>query len=322
MNRNRTRRRAFTLIELMVVIAIIVLLIGIGVPALRAARDNARNAATANEIGILERGCRAFEQEQGELPASRGYNPFEGAQAKIPLSGAQWLMIQLQGPDKNGYVRPTEENDFDGDHRITKKDWLDWYALQPSRKYSRFGPYVTADDKTRATPVTLSASDPDATMPAVLSTDSGTSEWNSSRIPFFIGGHSDPILYYAATVGAEEPYTTGAEGSLVVGVYDMADNAMFTGSENLLGRFPYQGNGIRGVLHPLGKLGYDPANKFQQPPPETFAEYTYDRSVFQTTQRPSGDGVVKPYNPDSFLLIAAGRDGLFGTADDVRNFRR
>ena len=30
--------------------------------------------------------------------------------------------------------------------------------------------------------------------------------------------------------------------------------------------------------------------------------------------------IVKPVNPDTFVLITAGSDGLFGTADDIANF--
>lgn len=327
MRGNPKRAGGFTLIELMVVIAIIVLLISLAVPALQAARKQAKKAATRNQIAVIEKGCVLFQQEHGELPVSRGYNPFEGGSSQIVLTGAQWLVLQLQGPDGNGYVRPELENDSDENGQINKKDWLDWYALSPRRKYYRHGPYVSADPKTLATPETLAASDPDATMPAVLDKDSsaaGTSEWKNSRLPFFVGAFADPILYYAANVDAEEPFTTGTpSSSFVVGIYDLSDNAPFTGSEPAVGRYPYTaGAGYRGIIHPMGRLGYDPSNKFAEPPPESFAGVVYDRNVFETTRRSNNQGVVKPYRADSFLLIAAGEDGIFGTNDDVKNFGR
>ncbi len=324
MRHNVSTKRGFTLIELMVVIAIIVLLISLGVPALQAARNNAKNAATRNQIAVLDRGARLFEQEKGALPESRGYNPFEGGNARIATTGAQWLTLQLQGPDGNGYVNPELENDSDDNGQINKKDWLDWYALQPSRKYARSGPYVTLDAKTVATPDSLAASDPDASMPPILADSGGTSDWSNRRLPFFIGAFGDPILYYAATRDAEAPFTTGTPGSnFVVGVYDLSDNAAFTGSEIQVGRFPYDGSaGYRGILHPLGKLGYDTAAPLVEPPPETFANFVFDRAVFENSKRPSGDGVIKPVNADSFLLVAAGKDGIFGTNDDVKNFGR
>jgi hypothetical protein len=30
--------------------------------------------------------------------------------------------------------------------------------------------------------------------------------------------------------------------------------------------------------------------------------------------------VVKPCNPETFILIDAGKDGLYGTNDDITNF--
>jgi len=34
----------------------------------------------------------------------------------------------------------------------------------------------------------------------------------------------------------------------------------------------------------------------------------------------SASGIVWPYRPDSYILISAGADGYYGTADDITNF--
>jgi len=47
--------------------------------------------------------------------------------------------------------------------------------------------------------------------------------------------------------------------------------------------------------------------------PVWFYEMTRDKSVTTGSA---------PYNPDSYILISAGRDGLYGTADDLTNFGR
>jgi hypothetical protein len=44
-----------------------------------------------------------------------------------------------------------------------------------------------------------------------------------------------------------------------------------------------------------------------------FYDYIRDPRV-QVQNRPW------PYRPDSYILISAGPDGLYGTADDIRNF--
>ena len=60
---------------------------------------------------------------------------------------------------------------------------------------------------------------------------------------------------------------------------------------------------------------------------ETFQYYILNKETFEATggyedeeerQQPP---TVVPYRRDSFLLITPGRDGLFGTADDVTNMR-
>ena len=49
----------------------------------------------------------------------------------------------------------------------------------------------------------------------------------------------------------------------------------------------------------------------------TFTLYIHDHKVGQA----AGGGAFKPHNPDTYLLITAGKDGVFGTADDINNFQ-
>lgn len=61
-------RRAFTIVELLVVIGIIGLLIGLLLPAVQAAREAARRARCANNLGQLIRATHAFESVHGAFP--------------------------------------------------------------------------------------------------------------------------------------------------------------------------------------------------------------------------------------------------------------
>jgi prepilin-type N-terminal cleavage/methylation domain-containing protein len=134
-NRKAGSRPGFTLVELMTVIAIIVLLIAILIPALSSARIQAKKSSTAGLINSVERGCQMFQADFNQYPQSRGYNPFEAQGDNVLLMGAQWLGLQLVGPDMRGIVDWRDlRNDSNNDGIIDEHDWLDWYALEPSSR--------------------------------------------------------------------------------------------------------------------------------------------------------------------------------------------
>ncbi|HPM23890.1 MAG TPA: type II secretion system protein, partial [Phycisphaerae bacterium] len=109
------RRWAFTLIELLTVVAIISLLISILVPSLSGARDAAKNAKTRSIMKAAGEGLELFRNEnEQELrgnnypPSTPGDDPTESGNNNSPgneeLCGAQWLVRYLLGKDLNGYV--------------------------------------------------------------------------------------------------------------------------------------------------------------------------------------------------------------------------
>ena len=101
-----------------------------------------------------------------------------------------------------------------------------------------------------------------------------------------------PILYYSATPGT--PLTTS--GGLT-DFYDVADNAQF-----IMDYTERDGSPDPVDLLAVGvTAGAD----------NDFYDYIEDGQI---------SGV--PYNPDSFILISAGKDKTYGTDDDVTNFEK
>jgi general secretion pathway protein G len=64
------QRRAFTLVELLVVITIIGLLAGLLLPAINGAVRSAKEAAVASEISLLDQALASFKTRYGEYPPS------------------------------------------------------------------------------------------------------------------------------------------------------------------------------------------------------------------------------------------------------------
>src|SRR5688500_20156930 len=62
------RRRAFTLVELLVVIGIIAVLIGILLPTLTRARESARNAQCLSNLRQLGLGCMMYMKQHNGVP--------------------------------------------------------------------------------------------------------------------------------------------------------------------------------------------------------------------------------------------------------------
>jgi len=225
-NANSRGRPGFTLVELMTVIAIIMLLIGILIPALSSARIQAKKSSTAGLIKSLESGCEMFQGDFKQYPQSRGLNPFEG-DSSILLMGAQWLGLQLFGPDMRGIVNWKDvRNDSDGDQDIDQDDWHNWYDIETAGEYTRMGPYASVDASAVQSLITYPNVRSDITdWPPEL--EAGDLDgWNNGRIPFFIDGFSNPVLYYRANPKVNAPFTTGTPGpGFVVGRYDQTDNA-------------------------------------------------------------------------------------------------
>jgi prepilin-type N-terminal cleavage/methylation domain-containing protein len=338
----RPIRRGFTLVELLTVMAIIVLLVAVLLPALSKARDAAKNVKTKGTMKALGDGLELFKNENeeecrgGNYPPSKpGDDPTEegdgSALGQEEIFGAQWLVRYLMGKNLDGYVAkrnvPKVFDALSPPAGWSQKLWYgkpgdpDWPSVL-TEPLPRSGPYIASEGIVRP-PRDLSGSPVDDST--------GTApKWTNW---VFVDAYNYPILYYAANSGyAARPNATLTSWSgdpAHLGVYTWRDNAIFTGfttetaTENLLDPWNF-GGGKHSLTFGPSEWQTSATLQHDQIKDHTlsFAYWIMNKQAFETSFGLHGaqNAIVTPTRRDTFLLWSPGKDGLFGTGDDLTNF--
>lgn len=325
-------RPGFTLVELLTVIAIIALLIGLLVPAVGRARDQAKNAKTRATLKAMGDGLELFRSDNESefangYPSSRYADDPTESGTENNISGAQWLVRYLMGKDVLGYVNEKNGPRFPN----VTQGWEQkgWYPEKDGdRIYARTGPYIQAEQVKLLPAKKLPRAD--GSQPP------GDEKALEQLVALDVFNY--PILYYAAnaaqasrasapiaTYGDEEDGDGGYKRVSKPGIYNFKDNAMFTGqckgSVCQIQPWDFTGDGSLPIheIEDFGQYADDipnPKDMEKEENQKTFVYYILNKNAFEQ----SGKKTLTPVRKDSFLLITSGKDGVYGTSDDVTNF--
>lgn len=328
-------RRGFTLIELLTVIAIIALLIGILVPSLAKARDAAKRVKTQATMKGIGSSLELFVAENDRDLYGNVY-PMAGPaedptedETGAEIWGAQWLVRYLMGKDLNGFVSPRSvpKEFWNTTEGYEQKGWYDQpgdpnFPTGRTEPFGRSGPYLTPDGVRIKVPKEL---------PGAIDPQSKTAEMNNLLL---VDDYDMPILYYAAnTRESSKPRPNIASESRpknpnsvtgYTGIFYFEDNALFTGGCSCANKAcgcaePWDfGSGKGPLMYPSKWQGKDAPvwPEVIADEPDSWPYYIMNKDAFEATDKRS----VVPHRKQSYLLISPGKDGQFGTTDDITNY--
>ncbi len=290
------KKTAFTIIELLTVMSIIVILIGLLVPSLNMVKRYAKEVKQRAQFHSIDSALELFRNEFDDYPDSK-YLDDAGKQ----YPGAVRLCEAMMGQDLLGF-HPSSRFRSDGtvppDTRNLYKETASWSATEWEDNFrSRKGPYLQLEraNAYRLKDIYGIGKTGDLEEELFVLCDEYTRVKNKSTGK----GIGMPVLYYKANTSGtkHDPNSIPTPTDDKDWIYNYNDNDYLVGlglPENL----PAAWGGD--PKHPM----FDRKKKFY--------EETWNEKVEISTGR--------PYRMDSYILMSAGFDGLYGTRDDIFNF--
>ena len=325
----RPKYNGFTIVEMLTVIAVIAVLVGLLLPATTVVRHMARNVKQRSQFTAIGLGLEAFKQDFGYYPPSNaalngtgnqafytgsqklaeamigrdllGYNEksdlvsTDGVDAAVDLANRPYPLQTEVTPDiyqdnlkqrKNLYVELATANAF----RVYRENGFGLYdnplLLKSNPLYDS---YVLCDEFARKS----------VTMPDGSIVKAGS-----------------PILYYRANPSHKTIQELDNINALGLNTYDMRDNDYLVYDVR-------RANGEITSAEPMTCINSSADTSSWQQRAVFF--YKNKNSAVSTggtgyIQDPKVVNYPTAYKSDSYLLISAGLDGLYGTADDITNF--
>lgn len=292
--KSKEKKLGFTIVELLTVMSVIVILLSLLLPSLTLVRRHARVVGQKNQFRNIEAGLQMYESDFDQYPDS-----YPQDAAGDWYYGTMKLGEIMAGQDGLGFHMDSKLLADDG----TPPDELyptpppdtpypDWYKqnLRSRKEYLSVGDVeiCSLEDLYGPSGGSSSKKPPKPGEIAMLcDVFRSTRNYRTGKLMGM------PVLYYRANTSnmlhdpnqPDDPENT----------YNYLDNHGF-----LENRLPWN----QAEDHPLFQVQ-------GEKPGEEFYKLTIDR-----TSTP----IERAHNKDSFILISAGWDGIYGTRDDVFNF--
>lgn len=293
------KKKGFTIIELLTVITIIALIMSIMVPGVKKAKTVAMDLKQKSQLRDIGIGLEFWSYDNDSVyPDSASLGPLSPGGV---TTGAHRLAEALLGRDGQGFDSLSTW-DADNDNGGTAYLWTGVPAIDREDRYLEsedIGMFQLAQIYgTEAATLNAYPGDFDADGTTSGSFDRAgvlTDVYKNRRVTMPITDKSvkvgSPILYFKA-----KDTDIFNDGNPAISVFNYEDNEeIFVLGHNI----------DVGVSHP-----YDTIGDF----------YDTDSSLVNDSIRPILDPI--PYNKDTFILMSAGSDGLYGTKDDVMNISK
>jgi type II secretory pathway pseudopilin PulG len=275
--RKPKRKAAFTIVELLTVMSIIVILIGLLVPALTRIKIFAQTVRQKAQFHSMDAAIELFNNEFEGYPPSNALD-----ENNQPYCGAMRLCEAMMGQDLLGFH-------INSVFRADLTDRLSNPLYVPGTIKARKGPFLPLESANafRLRDIYGAGGANPFNEDLYVLCDVYKRQMGSGKKTGM------PILYYRADTAnsLHDPNSLPTPVDNMDNIYNYWDNQVLLG----LG-MPWKAGGAD--QHPLSD-------------PEIFYRNTRSHQIEQP---------ARPYKAESYILISAGYDGEYGTADDVFNF--
>lgn len=288
------KKTAFTIIELLTVMSIIVILIGLLLPSLTMVKRYAKEVRQRAQFHSIDSAMELFSGDWGAYPPSNALD-----EASVDYCGAMKLCEAMVGQDLMGF-NPLSHFRSDCTDGATNQLYATptvptLYPNNATNLKDRKGPYLQAENVNAYRLSSLyGASETTFQKDLFVLCD----VYNRVRNQETGKGVGMPILYYKANTLniVHDPCNTFPTASTDNGyIYNYLDNDKLVNLRSVLGP--------AGVTDPLNGTSTD------------FYTITLNTKI---TIKNGG----WPFRPDSYILISAGFDGIYGTDDDIFDFEK